>query len=468
MNQTGKKSHSVFLSLQQMLYDKNYWSVILTIGVPVALQNLFSSGLNLVDSVMVGRLGDTALAAVGIANTVFFLMAVFMFGIGSGIAIFIAQYWGRKDIAGVRMTMSIGVLAGFIVSLFFLLVTLIFPEPIMRIFTKDEAVIQLGSDFLKIVAFSYPLSAISNVFYSGLRSVKKAALPLGVSAVSIVINTVLNALLIYGLAGFPKLGVRGSAIATVIARTVEILLLIGMVYLKKYPIAIRIKDFTDIRAAFLKEVIRVMTPVMLNEGLWALGTSTFIVLFARMGTEFVAGYNILQTIDRLAFALSMGMASATAALVGHMIGEEKTKHAYSYAARTDILGSMLGALIGIVLFAGSSTLAGFFDVSDNAREYAVILIRIFAVVLPVKSFNLVNLMGAFRAGGDTKFAFFAEVVPLWFLAIPLSFLAGWKFSVALPLVYLLTTSDEIVKAIIGIRRFTSKKWINVMRSSDEM
>ena len=468
MNQSGKLQNSLVRSFMEMLHDRSYWSVILTIGLPVALQNLFSSGLNLVDSVMVGRLGDTSLAAVGIANTVFFLMVVFMFGIGSGISIFIAQYWGRKDYAGVRMTMAIGVTAGFIVSIFFMIITLILPGQIMRIFTVDAEVIRLGSGFLRIAAFSYPLAAISNVFYSGLRSVKKAALPLWVSAVSIVVNTVLNALLIYGMAGFPRLGVRGSSIATLIARSLELLLIVFMVYLRKYPIAIHFKDFAAVKTPFLKEILRVTTPVVMNEGLWSLGISTYTVLFAKMGTEYVASYNILQTIDRLAFALTMGMASATAALVGHKIGEGKTRHAYLYAARTNIMGTLVGALIGVVLFAESSNIVNLFNVSVQTKEYAIVLIRIFSVMIPIKTFNLENLLGALRSGGDTRFAFLAEIIPLWLFAIPLAFLAGWKFAWAVPVVYLFTVSDEIFKAIVGLKRFVSQKWINVMRTSDEM
>jgi len=468
MDQSGKLKNPARHVFHDFIHDHAYWSVLLTIGLPVALQNLFSSGLNLVDSVMVGRLGDTSLAAVGIANTVFFLMVVFMFGIGSGIAIFIAQYWGRRDYAGVRMTMAIGVAAGFAVSLFFMIITLVLPRQIMEIFTADKEVIRLGSQFLQIIAFSYPLAAISNVFYSGLRSVKKAALPLWVSAVSIITNTVLNALLIYGLAGFPKLGVRGSAIATLIARLLELFLILSMVYLRKFPIAVYMKDFAAVHASFLKEILRVTTPVMLNEGLWALGISTYTVLFAKMGTEYVASFNILQTIDRLAFALTMGMASATAALVGHKIGEGMTRHAYLYAARTNILGTLLGVVMGAVLFANSSDLVNLFNVSSQVKEHAVLLIRIFSIIIPIKTFNLENLLGALRSGGDTRFAFLAEVIPLWFFAIPMAFLGGWKFSWALPVVYLLTISDEVFKAVIGIRRFISKKWINVMKSSDEL
>ena len=468
MNFFTDKTMRLKTDLHAMLHDRAYWSVLFAIGIPVALQNLFSSGLNLIDSVMVGRLGDSSIAAVGIANTVFFLMILFMFGIASGIAIFIAQYWGKRDDEGVRMTMAIGVASAFFVAVLFMIASLLIPRQIMGFFTKDNTVITLGADFLRIVSLSYPLTAISNVFYCGLRSVKIAKLPLQVSAVSIVVNTVLNALLIYGLAGFPRLGVKGSALATVIARTLEMVLILFFVYRKKYPVAFRFSDFLMIRFAFFKEIARVTIPVMLNEGLWAMGISMYIVVFGKMGTSYIAGYNIMQVIDRIANAFVLGIASASAALVGHKIGEGNPKLAFTYAARNNLLGTFLGACIGVVLFVTSRDIAGLFNVSGQAREASILFIRMLAFIIPFKSFNCENFLGALRAGGDTKFAFFLEIIPLWLIAVPLTMMAGWYWMWSLPFVYLLTATDEIIKAVFGFRRFVSKKWINEMRSSREL
>lgn len=460
------RSH--FPSIQGIFQDKKYWHTIYTIGLPVALQNLFSAGLNLVDSVMVGNLGDASLAAVGIANTVFFLMIVFMFGIGSGCAIFIAQFFGRGDKEGVRKTMAIGIVSGVVVSGFFLFISLLFHREILSIFTDDKEVIGLSTDFLLIVCFSFPLSAISNVFYSGLRSVKKASLPLLVSAAAIILNTFLNIVLINGYLGFPRLGVRGSAIATLVSRILEIVILFIAVYAKKYPIAIRFRDFRAVDRIFLYQILRVTTPVVLNEGLWSLGVSTFTVLFSRMGTEHIAAYNILSTIDRLSFSLSMGIAAATAAMVGHRIGEGNKKAAYTYAARTNIIGVLIGTLIGIVLFFLRHEIVSFFAISDEASGYALILITVFSFALPIKTFNLENLLGALRAGGDTRFAFLAEILPLWLVAVPAAFAAGLWGALPLAVVYLFCISDEAIKAIVGMRRFLSQKWINELGTTPEI
>lgn len=448
--------------LPGIFLDKVYWKTLIVIALPVALQNLFSASLNLVDNVMVGQLGDKALASVGISNTVFFLMIVLIFGVGSGCSIFIAQYFGRGDQKGIKHTVAIGYFTSIVLSSVFMMLTLLLSERIMGIFTVDQEVIQLGSDYLRIVSLSYPLTALANVLYSGLRSTKKAVMPLFVSLISIITNTGLNALLIYGMLGFPALGVKGAAIATLFARIVEFLVLFLVVYIRKYAIRVMPGDLRGIQASFVKEMFKVSLPVIANEFFWALGMSMFTVLFARMGTEFVAGYNILQTIDRIAFALSMGLASASAAMVGHKIGEKKIHAAFIYARRTNIVGFLLGSVIGVILILTSGSIVSLFQISVEARGYAQTLIFMFGLAIPIKTFNLENLLGALRAGGDTRFSLLAELLPLWIITIPLSFYFGWSGLLSVGALYLLTVSDELVKAILGMIRFLSKRWINIL------
>lgn len=448
--------------IPNIFHDKAYWKTLMFIAFPVALQNLFSASLNLVDNIMVGQLGDSSLASVGIANTVFFLMIVLIFGVGSGCSIFIAQYFGRGDHKGIKQTVAIGFMTSLALSFVFMILTQMFSAQIMSIFSTDEEVIRLGSDYLRIVSFSYPLTALANVLYSGLRSTKRAVMPLFVSLVSIITNTVLNAIMIYGMFGFPALGVKGAAIATLIARIVEFLTLFAVVYARKYTIRVLPRDFRGIRSSFVKEMLKVSIPVIANEFFWALGMTMFTMIFSRLGTEYVAGYNILQTIDRVAFALSMGIASASAAMVGHKIGEEKTRIAFVYASRTNGLGVILGAVIGGVLILSSNMIVGLFDISADAKGYAQTLIFLFALILPIKTFNLENLLGALRAGGDTRFSLLAELIPLWLFTIPLSFYFGWYGAVSISVLYLITVSDELIKAILGGIRFFSKRWINVL------
>ncbi len=446
--------------------DKAYWKTLVVIGLPVALQNLFSASLNLIDNLMVSGLGDRALASVGFANTVFFLLIVIIFGVGSGSAVFVAQYFGRNDHSGIKKTLALGFLSALCLSVIFTILTLIFAKQIIGIFTTDQETIRLGSEYLQIVSISYPLTAVANLFYSGLRSTKRAVMPFAVSLISIVTNTVLNAILINGLFGAPALGVKGAAIATLVARIVEFTVLVLIIYARKYLVAVYPRNFSGIRKDFVREMLVVSIPVVANEFFWALGVSTYTALYGHMGTAYATAYSIMQTIDRVSFALLMGIASASAAMVGHKIGEGKPRHAFVYAARTNAFGSLLGLVTGILLILFSGTITSYFRVSEDARSYAQLLIILFGIVLPIKTFNLENLLGAMRAGGDTRFAFVAELVPLWLFSIPMAFAAGRYWGAGLIIVYLLTVSDEFIKAVIGFFRFMSRKWIHVLPGAD--
>ncbi len=452
--------------LPAIFHDRAYWKTLMLIALPVSLQNFFSASLNLVDNVMVGQLGDTALASVGISNTVFFLMIVLIFGVGSGCSIFIAQYYGRGDHKGIKHTVAIGYILCIVLSSVFMILTLLLSERIMGIFTNDQEVIRLGAEYLRIVSISYPLTALANILYGGLRSTKKAVMPLLVSLISILTNTGLNALLIYGMLGFPALGVKGAAIATLFARIVEFLVLFIVVYVRKYAIRVMPSDLRGIKAKFVKELLKVSLPVIANEFFWALGMSTFTVLYARLGTDYVAGYNILQTIDRISFALSMGIASASAAMVGHKIGERRIHAAYVYALRTNVIGIFLGTVVGVLLIITSGNIVNLFRISTEARGYAQILIFMFGLILPIKTLNLENLLGALRAGGDTRFSLLAELLPLWIITIPLSFYFGWNGLVGVGILYLITISDEVIKAVLGLIRFFSKRWINILPGAE--
>lgn len=452
--------------IPKLFKDTAYWKTLIVIGLPVALQNLFSASLNLIDNLMVSGLGDRALASVGFANTVFFLLIVIIFGVASGSAVFVAQYYGRNDQSGIKKTLALGFIAALVLSVIFTILTLIFARPIIGIFTTDQETIRLGSEYLQIVSISYPLTAVANLFYSGLRSTKKAIMPFAVSFISIITNTGLNAILINGLFGAPALGVKGAAIATLIARIVEFVVLIIFIYGRKYLVAVYPKDFSGFRKEFVWEMLAVSIPVVANEFFWALGVSTYTALYGHMGTAYATAYSIMQTIDRVSFALLMGIASASAAMVGHKIGEGKPRHAYIYAARTNALGSLMGLASGVLLIIFSGTITSFFHVSEEARSYAQLLIILFGIVLPIKTFNLENLLGAMRAGGDTRFAFVAELVPLWLFSIPLAFFAGRYIGASLAVVYLLTVSDELIKAVIGFFRFISRKWIHILPGAD--
>ena len=299
----------------------------------VALQNLIASSLNMVDTIMIGQLGETQIAAVGLANQVTFLLHLFLFGISSGSAIFTAQYWGSKDIINIKRILGLGLLFGIAIAGFFAAVGLFMPQFVLGLFSEDPVVVDMGSTYLSIVALSFVLMAVSFTYASVLRSTGKARLPMYISAFALVMNTVLNYGLILGKLGLPALGVRGAAIATLIARLVEVLLILGVVYGRRLRLAAKPAELFDLSAVYVGRFLRTTIPVVLNESLWAVGVTLYIVIYARMGTDVVAAINIASTVERLAMVLFFGIANATAVMLGNLIGAGDLYRAYRHALR---------------------------------------------------------------------------------------------------------------------------------------
>ncbi len=440
--------------------DIFFYKSLIVIAVPVILQNLVGSMLNMIDSVMVGGLGKESLAAVGISNQIFFIFALVLFGINASLSVFIAQFWGKKAFDDIKQAISLGIIFSFSFSIVFMTCIFLTPQTFIGIFTKDPAVIKLGVDYISIVAIGYPLTAISMVYSVGLRSIEKAVFPLVSSAISLIVNSVLNYLLIYGKLGFPMLGVKGSAIATVIARVLECTLIVGMVYRKNLAVSCRWKDFKNLNRKFVASILKVALPIITNESLWVLGTSAFAVVYGRMGTVEIASYNILQTLDKISFVVSLGLGSACAVLVGKQIGRGRKDIAYVYGARSNIIAPVVGILIGIIMIAVKAPILSLYDVSTAVKDYAGTLIIMSAAMFTIRSINFTNLIGVLRAGGDAHFVLALEAIPLWLISVPLAIYTGLYLHWPLPYVYLISQTEEIIKCIFGIFRFLSKKWIH--------
>ncbi len=421
----------------------------------------------MVDSVMVGGLGEAAMAAVGISNQIFFIFAVVLFGITSGLSVFIAQFWGSGRIRDVRRTVSLGLLLCTVFGLAFSAVTLAAPDTLMSLFTGDPEVIRLGRQYLSIVAFGYPLSAISMVYAVGLRSVEKPVLPLTASVFSLLLNTSLNYLLIYGKAGLPAMGVTGAGIATVIARIAEIALILLLVYSRRMAVACGPSDFAGLRRDFTLPVLRLTLPVIANESLWVTGVSTFTAVYGRMGTPEIAAYNVVSTLEKLSFVFVMGLGSGCAVIVGKLLGAGNNARAHLYAKWSITAAPLVGIVIGLVMLAVRHPVIGLYHVGDQVRNDAASLILISAVIFPVKALNYTNFLGVLRAGGDTRVALALDTLPLWLIAVPAAAFTGLSLGWPIPAVYAVAFSEELIKSGVGLWRFRSGKWINNLAAAHE-
>lgn len=446
--------------IRQIFGDKEFFVKLINIALPISVQNLVMTSLNLVDNIMIGQMGETSIASVALANQVYFLMSMFLFGICSGSAVFYAQYWGKKDVASIRRVLGLNLTLSCSVALFFTFVSLLLPKTVLRIFSSDPKVIELGSSFLVIVCISYIFTAVSFSFSFTLRSTGNTKLPMIASIIALGLNTGLGYMLIFGLFFFPEMGVVGAAIAILIARTVEMIIILSSVYLLKLPPAGTIKEFLNIRRDFVGRFFNTTLPVIFNEVLWSMGVTMYSIAYARMGTDIIAAVNISSTVERIATVLFVGISNACAVMVGNKIGEGDEKTAFVYAKRLAILGPVLGIFMGLGVILLSSRILSSYKVSPEVYNNAGIILKIFGLIMAIKIFNMINVVGILRSGGDTKFSLFIDTAGIWFIGVPLAFIGGLVWALPVYIVYILVNLEEAFKFVLGIKRFVSGKWIN--------
>lgn len=442
--------------------DKKFLKAMLAIALPITLQNLVASSVNMLDTLMITSLGEESLAAVGLANQVFFFYAVTIFGVATGSSIFLAQFWGKQDTKNIARILGISLAIVSVLGIVFTLAALIVPEFIMKIFSNDSEVIRLGIDYLRIVSLSYIITGISFTYAVASRSIGQAKMPMVVSIISFLTNALFNYLLIFGKFGFPQLGVKGAAYGTLIARVVEIALILYSIYSRKKnnPLAHNLRSMTDWTGDFIKKYFKTAYPVILNEAFWSLGTVLYSLAFAKIGTEAAAAVQILNTVQNIFMVMSRGLANACTVMVGNKIGADEEDEAVGYANSFMILSTALGLILGILLFFSTDLiLMSFRNLTPGLYYASKKLLIILAVFFFIRSFNATMIVGVLRGGGDTKFSMILEMGSVWLVGVPLAFLGALAFKYPVHYVFLLVNAEEVVKALVGIFRVKSKKWV---------
>lgn len=447
-----------------LVRDKEFYKQLITISVPISLQNLISFGLSMMDTVMLGSLGENQISASSIANQPYFIFTVFLFGLASGASVLTAQYWGKGNTAAISRVLALAMKAAVICSLVFGAVVLIIPEGVMSLYTPDKDVIALGAQFLRIIGFSYILSAISTTYLYILRSVENVKIPLLINFTSFVINTILNWIFIFGKFGFPAMGIRGSATATLCARTVEMLLALVYAFHFDKNLSFNPVNLFKVDKLLLKDFLHYSSPVVANETLWAVGASLQAVVIGHISSEAVAANSIAGVVQRLAMVAIMGLANFSAIAVGKQIGAGNSEKAKAYASTMLKLSIAVGICSFTFILLMRKPFLSIYNVSGTTMRYAYQIMTVYAFTTFFCCFNYTNIIGVLRGGGDTRFAMFADLITLWLVALPCGAIAGLVLKLPLPAVILLLTIDEPVKVFIGYPRFRSGKWLrNVTR-----
>ena len=448
--------------LLDFYHDRTFSSTLMKIAIPIILQNLISSSLNMIDTIMIGRVGTVELAAVGVATQFFFFNIVALVGGCSGYCIFIAQYWGRQDIASIKKYLGIILLYALGVGLLFSLIGFFFAEKIILLFNDDPNVVRLGAVYIRTLAFGTFFSGLTYAFGFASRSIENAFLPMIASTIALVTNTFLNYVLIFGHFGAPALGVEGAALATLFARILEAAIILVYVYGKRTPLAVKPSDF-DFHPAFLLQDWRTVLPVMLNELCWGLATIVYTAAYGRIDTDALASIQIANTVQNLFLIFGMGVSGATATMVGNTIGRGLTKRAETYAYRSILLCMVIGVLLTVVIIISAPLFIWFYHLdSAQVANDALLMIRILALSMPVKLVNITVIMGVLRAGGDVVFSLLFESCTMWFIGVPLAFIGALALKWPVYLVYALVIVEEVIKFVLCLWRSFSGKWMKIL------
>lgn len=439
--------------------DVIFLKKVVQVALPIAMQGLLNSIVNLVDNLMIGNLGETSIAAVGLANKVFFVFSLLVFGVCSGSGVLSAQFWGKGDLRNMRRTLGMALTIVVACSLFFVIPSVTNPHIVMRIFTESNATIIEGGKYLKIAALTYPLIAISNAYAATLRAANRVKAPMYVSMITILINVSLNYTLIFGHFGFEAMGVAGAAIATLTARTFEAIALVTIVYVTKSPAACRLSELFGFDFRFTRLFAATAFPVIANEFMWGLGTTIYSLVYGRMGDGAVAAVTIATTITDLLVVFFQGTSNACAVILGNELGADHLERAESYAKKFVVLQILASVLIALIMVAVSPYFIGLFAISEQVMGDVRMCIIMFALFMPIKMYNYVNIVGILRSGGDTKYCLFLDCFGVWAIGIPLAFIGGLWLQLPIWTVFALVMFEEFFKTVLGILRYKKKIWL---------
>ncbi len=442
-----------------------FYKTMLHLAVPILLQNLVTQCVSLSDTFMVGMMGEQELAAVSLANTPFFVVLLMIFGMQSGGSVLASQYWGKGDKAAISRILGITIYVAFAAGLAIALAAAIAPEAIMSLITNNEELAAIAVRYMRIVGWSYLFNAVSSMFVGIHRSVGNAKFGLILYSISMVLNTFLNWVLIFGKLGAPAMGVEGAALATLIARIVE--LVIAVIYAARSSVfKPSLRLMLRPGAAMAKDFVRYATPVVLNETLWGLGTSLYQIIMGHMdgSTPILAAYTIAGNVEKVCTTATFAIASAATIMVGNQMGAGDREGAFHTGRTLNLLSVGLSAATSLVLACLIQTVIApwiypLFDLSAQAQSICTTMLVILCFALPFKAFNTTNVVGVIRGGGDVRTAMYIDVGFLYGLSVPAAALSGLVFQWGIAAVYGCTLLEEVCKSFVGLWRFRSKRWM---------
>lgn len=443
--------------MKKFITNKAFYRGVLTIAIPIALQNLIVFGVSVTDTIMLGQLGEIQLSASAQANQPQFIFSLLTFGLAGGGAVLTSQYWGKKNLEVIRRIIGIVIRAAVIMSLLLSAAVLIFPEQIMKFYLNDTEIIAEAVKYLRIVGWGYLFFGITNTFTAIIRSVEIVKISVIVSTISFAVNAAINYILIFGNFGAPKLGIEGAAIGTLTARIVEFILITVYALKIDKKLQFKLKYIFAREKELFKDYIKYSGPVVMNELAWACGISLQAAILGKLSTEILSANSISSVLQQFSTIAIFGMANAACVVVGKKIGEGDIKGSRNAAFTMMIWSVILGVIGSALMLLLRKQFVSIYKITEATRVLTEDLLIITSILVFFSSIGATAVMGVLRGAGDTKFALKLEMAALWLVAVPLGAASGFVFHLPILLTYTLLKLDEPIKAVIAFVRTTKKE-----------
>lgn len=447
--------------------DKSFYKSLVLLALPIALQNLITFAVGLFDNVMVGSLGDVAVSGLYMGNQIQTLLQVFSGGIEGAILILAAQYWGKKDTESISKISSIGIKLSLAFGLIITLICAIFPELVISLFTKDTDVISCGSEYLGVVCYSYLFFCLTQALIATMRSVECPRIGLIVSSVSLAVNFVLNYILIYGKFGFSPLGIKGAAIATLVARILECAIIVIYVLFIDKKLRFSVNELFKTDRTLLRDFIRYGTPIIAGQLVWAANMLSNSAIMGRQNVEgVIAAVSIANTMNNLAYVVMNGMSGAVGIITGKTIGEGHEEKMREYAKTVQVIFITLGLLTGLSVQLLKMPFISLYNVSEAAVAQSVKLINVLSVTIIGTCYQAACLFGLVKSGGDISFVFKQDFIFVFLIVIPSAIIAT-MLGLAPWIVYACLKCDQILKCFVAFVKINSFNWMKNLTNAKQ-
>lgn len=445
---------------------KNYYAQITKLTIPIVLQNLLSAAVNSADVVMLNYVGQAHISAVSLAAQYASILFMILYGLGTGVTMLSAQYYGKGDMRTVHLVQGIAFRFSLTVSLVFSLGALLFPRYMMMVFTHDPELVTIGAQYLRNISLAYFCWGIIEIYLATLRSIGRVAISTALNTFAFTMNILLNAVFIFGLFGAPKLGAAGVALATSISRLLELALCI-VVSVKSKDVKMRLSDIFVKNSLLLKDFIHMALPAVINDASWGLAFSMYSVVIGQfLGTDVVAANSFASLMRNFGTILAFSVASGGSILLGQIIGENRLEDADTAARNLMRLTVLFGAIGGVIILAAMPIVLNFADLSPTGLKYLRTMLLINSYYVMGAAVNTTLIAGVFRAGGDSRWGMICDTIDMWCYGVPLAFLTAAILKLPAMWVYFFMCTDEFVKWPWVIGHYRSRKWLkNITRDN---